>query len=69
MTTPFNRPFIVGQELSYIVDAVQKGQLAGNGFLHQSLSSMDSKAIQHRKSIAYSFGDSRLRDGGIVERG
>jgi dTDP-4-amino-4,6-dideoxygalactose transaminase len=28
---PFNRPFIIGNELCYIAQAVQKGQLAGDG--------------------------------------
>ena len=28
---PFNRPFIIGKELYYIAQAVQLGQLAGNG--------------------------------------
>jgi dTDP-4-amino-4,6-dideoxygalactose transaminase len=29
--TPFNRPFVIGKELSYIAQAVQKGHLAGDG--------------------------------------
>lgn len=33
---PFNRPFIIGQELDYITEAVAGGQLAGNGpFTHR----------------------------------
>ncbi len=29
---PFNKPFIIGNELDYIRDAINKGQLAGNGY-------------------------------------
>jgi dTDP-4-amino-4,6-dideoxygalactose transaminase len=31
MTIPFNKPFIVGKELYYIAQAVQSGQLSGDG--------------------------------------
>ncbi|MEW6313108.1 MAG: dTDP-4-amino-4,6-dideoxygalactose transaminase [Pseudomonadota bacterium] len=31
MKIPFNKPFIVGNELAYIEDAVRKGQLSGDG--------------------------------------
>ena len=29
---PFNRPYVVGQEFSYIQDAISRGKLSGNGF-------------------------------------
>ncbi|MEI6437703.1 MAG: dTDP-4-amino-4,6-dideoxygalactose transaminase [Candidatus Omnitrophota bacterium] len=29
---PFNKPYVAGKEFSYIKQAIQKGQLAGNGF-------------------------------------
>ena len=29
---PFNKPFIAGRELEYIADAVQRGNLAGDGY-------------------------------------
>lgn len=32
MNIPFNKPFLVGNELKYIKDALEKGQLSGNGF-------------------------------------
>ncbi len=32
MYIPFNKPFLVGNELKYIQDAIEKGQLAGNGY-------------------------------------
>lgn len=32
MKIPFNKPFIVGNELTYINDAINRGQLSGNGF-------------------------------------
>ncbi|MGE0557689.1 MAG: dTDP-4-amino-4,6-dideoxygalactose transaminase [Burkholderiales bacterium] len=31
MTTPFNKPFIIGPELEYIADAVARGHLSGDG--------------------------------------
>jgi dTDP-4-amino-4,6-dideoxygalactose transaminase len=31
MTTPFNKPFIIGPELDYIADAVARGHLSGDG--------------------------------------
>jgi dTDP-4-amino-4,6-dideoxygalactose transaminase len=32
MKIPFNKPFIVGNELAYIKDAIERGQLSGNGY-------------------------------------
>lgn len=32
MKIPFNKPFIIGNELAYISDAITRGQLSGNGF-------------------------------------
>ncbi len=32
MKIPFNKPFLVGNELKYIQDAIERGQLAGNGY-------------------------------------
>jgi len=29
---PFNKPFLVGNELAYIKDAIERGQLSGNGY-------------------------------------
>ena len=31
MSTPFNKPFIIGPELEYIADAVARGHLSGDG--------------------------------------
>ena len=31
MTVPFNRPTLAGNELDYIREAVERGQLAGDG--------------------------------------
>ena len=33
---PFNKPFIAGKELSYIAQAVNSGQIAGDGFYTES---------------------------------
>jgi len=32
MKIPFNKPFLTGNELKYLKDAIEKGQLSGNGF-------------------------------------
>jgi len=32
MYIPFNKPFLVGNELNYIQNAIERGQLAGNGY-------------------------------------
>lgn len=32
MKIPFNKPFLVGNELNYIQNAIERGQLAGNGY-------------------------------------
>ncbi len=32
MYIPYNKPFLVGNELKYIQDAIENGQLAGNGY-------------------------------------
>jgi len=32
MKIPFNKPFLVGNELAYIKDAIERGQLSGNGY-------------------------------------
>lgn len=37
-TIPFNKPFIAGRELEYIADAVQRGNLSGDGFYTQACS-------------------------------
>jgi len=33
---PFNKPFLVGNELAYIKDAIERGQLSGNGYYIES---------------------------------
>jgi len=32
MNIPYNKPFLVGNELNYIQNAIERGQLAGNGY-------------------------------------
>ena len=45
---PFNKPSIVGQELTYIADAVSRGHLSGNGYY--------SKKCQYWFEQTFSFG-------------
>lgn len=35
MKIPFNKPFIIGNEISYIKDAIDRGKISGNGYYTQ----------------------------------
>lgn len=51
MTIPFNRPFIIGKELHYIAQAVQSGQLAGDGMFTKRCHVWIEKQYSARKSL------------------
>ena len=48
---PFNRPFVVGKELYYMAQAVQKGHLAGDGEFTKKCSAWMEEKFQARKVL------------------
>lgn len=48
---PFNRPFVVGKELYYIAQAVQKGHLAGDGQFTKMCNAWMEKRFQAKKVL------------------
>ena len=48
---PFNRPFIVGKELYYMAQAVQKGHLAGDGQFTKKCNAWMEERFQARKVL------------------
>jgi len=50
-TIPFNRPFIVGKELYYIAQAVQRGCLAGDGAFTEKCNSWMQEHFNARKVL------------------
>jgi dTDP-4-amino-4,6-dideoxygalactose transaminase len=48
---PFNRPYITGKELHYIVDAHQRGQLAGDGIYTKRCSEWLEKTTGTQKAL------------------
>jgi len=48
---PFNRPFIVGKELYYIAQAVQKGHLAGDGQFTKMCHTWIEERFQAKKAL------------------
>jgi len=48
---PFNRPFVVGKELYYIAQAVQKGHLAGDGQFTKMCNAWMEKRFQAQKVL------------------
>jgi dTDP-4-amino-4,6-dideoxygalactose transaminase len=51
MNIPFNKPFIVGKELYYIAQAVQKGNLAGDGPFTKKCSEWFEKRLDNSKVL------------------
>ena len=55
MKIPFNRPFIVGKELHYIAQAVQSGNLAGDGeFTRKCCDWMETRFGAHKVILTHS---------------
>jgi dTDP-4-amino-4,6-dideoxygalactose transaminase len=50
-TIPFNRPFIVGKELYYMAQAVQRGHLAGDGQFTKKCSAWMEERFRARKVL------------------
>jgi len=48
---PFNKPFIVGNELSYIAQAVQSGHLAGDGYYTKACHAWLEKNLKCKKAL------------------
>jgi dTDP-4-amino-4,6-dideoxygalactose transaminase len=51
MTTPFNKPFVTGNELDYIHDAIDKGHLSGNGSFTKRCQAWLEKIIGCQKAL------------------
>jgi dTDP-4-amino-4,6-dideoxygalactose transaminase len=51
MTTPFNKPFVTGNELDYIQDAIDKGHLSGNGSFTKRCQAWLEKTIGCQKAL------------------
>lgn len=51
MSIPFNKPFLVGNELAYIKDALAKGQLSGNGFYTKKCHDFFEKKYGFKKCL------------------
>ena len=48
---PFNKPFIVGEELKYIVDAVESGNVAGDGTFTKKCHALMEEKFDARKVL------------------
>lgn len=51
MKIPFNKPFIVGNEMTYISDAIARGQLSGNGYYTQKCQEYFEKKYHFKKCL------------------
>lgn len=48
---PLNRPSLVGNEMNYILDAVQRGQLSGDGYYTQRCNALIEELTQSPKAL------------------
>ncbi|WP_407474981.1 dTDP-4-amino-4,6-dideoxygalactose transaminase [Sulfitobacter sp. PM12] len=48
---PLNRPSLVGNEMNYILDAVQRGQLSGDGYYTQRCNALIEELTQSSKAL------------------
>lgn len=51
MKIPFNKPFVVGNELTYISDAIARGQISGNGYYTQKCQEYFEKKYHFKKCL------------------
>ncbi len=51
MYIPFNKPYISGNELAYIEDAVAKGKISGNGYYTQKCQAFFEEQFQFHKVL------------------
>ncbi len=51
MKIPFNKPFLSGNELMYIKDALEKGQISGNGFYTKKCHDFFEKKYGFKKCL------------------
>ncbi|GAB5400427.1 MAG: dTDP-4-amino-4,6-dideoxygalactose transaminase [Aureisphaera sp.] len=51
MYIPFNKPYISGNELTYIEDAVARGKISGNGYYTQKCQSFFEDTFQFKKVL------------------
>ena len=48
---PFNKPYISGNELTYIEDAVKRGKISGNGYYTQKCQTFFKKRWGFKKTL------------------
>lgn len=48
---PFNAPSIVGRELSYIADAIERGQLSGDGYYTKQCNALIEEQTDSPKAL------------------
>ena len=62
---PFNRPFVVGKELYYIAQAVQRGHLAGDGQFTKMCNAWMETRFQAKKALLTHSCTDCLRNGRV----
>ena len=48
---PFNKPYLIGQETSYINDAVERGKISGNGYYTKKCHSLFKKKLNNSLNL------------------
>lgn len=66
MTIPFNKPFIVGNELAYIEQAVRNGKLSGNGEFTKRCQHFFEERYGFRKCLLTTSGTDALEMAAIL---
>jgi len=63
---PFNKPYLTGNELKYIGDAVQRGKISGNGFYTQKCQEYFQEKYGFKKCLLTTSGTSALEMAAIL---
>lgn len=63
---PFNRPYIVGNELNYITEAVERGRLSGDGHFTRRCQEWMEQRFDARKVLLTSSGTAALEMAALL---
>ncbi len=63
---PFNRPFLAGNELEFIKDAVKRGKVSGNGYYTKACQDFFRQKYGYRKCLLTTSGTDALEMAAIL---
>lgn len=63
---PFNKPYIIGSEIDYIKDAVERGQLSGNGYYTKKCQSYFEDRYGFKKCLLTHSGTAALEMAALL---